>query len=155
MCLFISFADCIKSNDAGARECDPEGTDSNSSRGSAIVAAHVDQATHPGDTIDRTIALVDDTRDALSSTHNCESRLLIIRRFLRKVSVYAWKTKNSCNLYRYVHVAVNARKYNPYVFIRDNSSMFISNSESTLNCQISLYANNKRPILADSSFGGD
>lgn len=116
--LFL-FIDCIKSDDVGARECDPEGTDSDPSRGSTVVAAHVDQATYPGDTIDRTIALVDDTRDALSSSSNRECRLLITWRFLRKVFVRK--------------LAMNTRENSPYVFIRDNCYY-----ESTLNCQIFL-----------------
>lgn len=71
------FADRAEGDDVGARERDPEGADSDPSGGGAIVAAHVAQATHPGDTVDRTIALVDDARDALASAHERESGLLI------------------------------------------------------------------------------
>jgi len=69
------FTDCTEGDDAGARERDPESADSDSSGGGAIIATHVDQATH-SDTIHRTIAFVDDARDALSSAHDREFRLL-------------------------------------------------------------------------------
>ena len=81
-CIYI-FADCIKGDDVGARECNLKGADSDSSRGGTIVTAHVDQATYPSDTIDRTIAFVDDTCDTLSSAHR-KPRLLISEDFFEK-----------------------------------------------------------------------
>lgn len=50
--LFFIHTDCFKSDDAGTRECDSESADSNSSRGSAVLATYVDQTTRSGDTID-------------------------------------------------------------------------------------------------------
>lgn len=70
------YVDCSEGDDAGARERDSEGADSDSSRRGAIVATHVDQTTHPGDTIHRTIALLRDSCNTLTPAHDCKSGLL-------------------------------------------------------------------------------
>lgn len=83
--IYLSlFTDRVKGDDARARERDSEGADSDPSGGGAIVATYVAQATRPGDTIDRTVALVDDARDALPSAHEHESGLLISGDFSEK-----------------------------------------------------------------------
>jgi len=46
------FIDRVKGDDAGARERDPEGADSDPSGRGAIITTYVAQATRPGDTID-------------------------------------------------------------------------------------------------------
>jgi len=41
ICIVFILTDCFKGDNAGARECDSQGADSDSSGGSAIVATYV------------------------------------------------------------------------------------------------------------------
>lgn len=114
-----SVTDRAEGDDVGARERDPEGADSDSPRRGAIVAAHVDQTAQSGDTIHRTVDLLDDTSYTFPAAHDREFRLLINSEADRshraregRVHVRVWsENEDPCNFAEFI---VGSRRLSRY-----------------------------------------
>lgn len=74
---FMHIVGRSEGDNVGARECDSEGADSNTSGRNTIAETHVDQTTCSSNAINRTVALFNYSRYTVSSAYGLKFRLLI------------------------------------------------------------------------------